>query len=130
MRVRHSVGSLTVALLLLSACQSAATRTDLRGPEIPYRSAITLKVGESANIHGMRARCGETRPPSWRRFRDSRHYFESSLGTFSDGGIGWRESVRCHGRVPARLIRFTATTPGSRTMWLFGNPIRIRVIEE
>jgi len=89
-----------------------------------YVRNVSLKVGESAIIHGARGNeCGPA--PSW----ESAKLLLPELvtGTLTDGGVGTRVSRQCGGRVPARAILFTATAPGTEQVSLYGDDIVIRV---
>lgn len=94
------------------------------GQPISPRRVVDLKVGESAIIHGMRGRCGKE-APDWETAR--RGLPELLIGTFSDGGVGIRNSRSCSGPTPARAIRFTATKPGKESFELYDDPITITV---
>lgn len=89
-----------------------------------YVRNISVKVGESAIIHGARGNeCGPA--PSW----ESAKLLLPELvtGTLTDGGVGTRVSRQCGGRIPARAILFTATQPGVEHTSLYGDDIVIRV---
>lgn len=91
-----------------------------------YVRNVSVKVGESAIIHGARGNeCGPA--PSW----ESAKLLLPELvtGTLTDGGVGTRVSRQCGGRVPARAILFTATSPGTEQISLYGDDIVIRVTE-
>lgn len=92
--------------------------------EIPYQAKVSLEVGQSALIHGARGECGQN-APGWEKVAPSLPTL--STGKFSDGGLGTRNSRKCGGPTPARAVRFTATTPGTEQIQLYGNPIRIEV---
>jgi len=92
--------------------------------EIPYQAKVSLEVGQSAVIHGARGECGQN-APEWEKVAPSLPIL--STGKFSDGGLGIRNSQRCGGATPARAVRFTATTPGTEQIQLFGDPVRIEV---
>ncbi len=91
-----------------------------------YVRNVSLKVGESAIIHGARGNeCGPA--PSW----ESAKLLLPELvtGTLTDGGVGTRNSRQCGGRVPARAILFTATRVGTEQTSLYGDDIVIRVMD-
>lgn len=94
--------------------------------EIPYRKTITLKVGETAVIHGARGECGKP-APEWSQV--IRKLPPVALGSFSDGGLGERKSRSCGGPTPARAIRFTATKAGAEQILVEQDPITITVTE-
>lgn len=99
---------------------------DMTGQRIEARQLLTLRVGESAVVHGSRGRCGE-QPPSWDEVFTGLPRL--SAGTWSDGGIGIRVSRACGGGTPARAVVFTATHPGEEQFMLYDDPITIRVTE-
>lgn len=91
-----------------------------------YVRNVSVKVGESAVIHGARGNeCGPA--PSWESARLLLP--EIVTGRLTDGGIGTRQSRQCGGRVPARAILFTATNAGTEQISLYGDDIVIRVSE-
>lgn len=105
-----------------SAAEQAPPPT---GATIPYLENVALKVGQTAVIHGARGnQCGQP-APSWEKLASTLP--TPATGKLSDGGEGVRFSQRCGGETPARAIRFSATTPGSEQIKLFGDPIRIEV---
>lgn len=92
--------------------------------EIPIKTAVSLDVGQSTVIHGERGKCGQN-APDWETVATSLPTL--STGKFSDGGLGTRYSRQCGGATPGRAIRFTATTPGTEQIQLYGDTIRIEV---
>ncbi len=112
--------------ILLTGCQSQGVKTPYQnqGIKIPYKKNVSLEVGGSEVIHGYRGKCGQS-PPAWEVISPKLPVV--SLGTFSDGGIGFRGSRSCGGHTPARAIRFTATQPGAENIKLFGDPVSFEV---
>ncbi|MDA0704339.1 MAG: hypothetical protein O3A96_14070 [Proteobacteria bacterium] len=90
-----------------------------------YNESVDLKVGESLILKGVRGRECEDSAPAWSRLAD--RFPSSDLGTLSDGGAGFTDSGRCKGRVAARGIKFTATKPGTETLEIYNDEIRITV---
>lgn len=86
---------------------------------------VELSVGKSVIIHGARSNTCGSPPPAWTDLEASLP--SSSLGAFSDGGVGTRLSARCNGPTPARAIKFTAKTKGSEKVYLEGDRITITV---
>ena len=111
----------TVGILFSMALfgTGVATAQELQIPE-----KVSLDVGQSAVIHGVRSECGKD-APDWEKVAPSLPSLVT--GTFSDGGLGTRYSRRCSGPTPARAVRFTATTTGTEKIDLFGDQIRIEV---
>jgi len=123
------MGMLGAAALGLSSVQQdeqADPVASYEGIVAEYVRNVSVKVGESAIIHGARGNeCGPA--PSW----ESAKLLLPELvtGTLTDGGVGTRVSRQCGGRVPARAILFTATTAGTEQISLYGDDIVIRVSE-
>ena len=92
---------------------------------IPTNLNVTLRVGQSTIIHGVRGRACGAPAPSWGEAAATLP--SSQIGTFSDGGIGTRSSRVCGGSVPARAIRFKATKKGSEVVNVQGDPVAITV---
>lgn len=93
--------------------------------DMPYKRSVTLKVGQSTLVKGIRHRdCGK---PA-RAFSHYRPQLpRTSLGTFSDGGVGTTRSDRCGGVVPARGVLFTAKQRGTERLNIMGDPVTITV---
>jgi len=107
------------ALATVFAASTAAADPNLR---IQYRDSVTLNVGQSVVVHGMRGReCG-TAPRSPRLTPRT-----TALGTLSLGRAGVRRSQACNGDTPAVEVIFTARRAGRETITLFGDSIRIHV---
>lgn len=106
--------------------QSADPVASYEGIIAEYVRNVSVKVGESAIIHGARGNeCGPA--PTW----ESAKLLLPELvtGTLTDGGVGTRVSRQCGGRIPARAILFTAMQPGVEQISLYGDDIVIRVSE-
>lgn len=104
----------------------AAIGRDVKeGPAtIRHQFYVSLKVGETALIHGARADCGEA-PPPWEKVGPGLP--ELTTGEFFDGGLGKRFSRACGGLTPARAVMFRATAPGKDQFRLFGDLTTIEV---
>jgi hypothetical protein len=92
---------------------------------IPTNLNVSLRVGQSTIIHGVRGRACGSPAPSWAETMATLP--GSQIGAFSDGGIGTRTSRVCGGTVPARAIRFKATRKGSEVVTVQGDPVSITV---
>jgi len=108
-----------VAYLLLTPRSEETGYTN-----IVYHKTVDMEVGESRIIHGRRGACGSM-PPQWDEIRDELPELET--GSWSDGGIGIRNSRSCGGPTPARVLLFTATAAGHSSFNLYGDPITIDV---
>lgn len=120
---------LGAAALVLSAGQQDEMTDPVasyEGVVAEYVRHVSIKVGESAIIHGARGNeCDEA--PTW----ESAKLLLPELvtGKLTDGGVGTRQSRQCGGRVAARAILFTAISPGTEHISLYGDDIVIRVSE-
>lgn len=92
--------------------------------EIPYKPHVSLTVGKTAVLKGVRGQCGKA-PPSWAQIKGSLP--ATTLGTFSDGGVGTVRSSRCGGITPARAVRFTATKAGRQNFTIFDDAFAVTV---
>lgn len=111
------VGVFVIALPIATSLANAQ--------EIPYQKNLSLKVGESAIIYGVRGwQCGQS-APSWEEI--AKQLPTVSTGRFSDGGLGTRQSRGCGGPTPARAIQYTATATGNEQLILFTDPVNIEV---
>ena len=93
--------------------------------DIPYRSSVSLKVGQSTVLKGVRDRKCGPRAPSWNQVK--RKLPRSKIGKFSNGGVGTVDSDFCKGKVAARGVRFTATKAGKQTLSVYGDRTKISV---
>ena len=117
MRTGLGVGGL---LLIWALSSPAVAQT------ISYSPNVTLKVGQTTVIHGIRGGSGCSDPaPDWATA--SATLPASTLGTFSDGGVGTRGSRSCGAVVPARAVRFKATKKGSEALNIQGDAITVTV---
>jgi hypothetical protein len=92
---------------------------------IKFRGKVTIKVGQSIVLKGVRSRnCGD-QAEKWADLVS--RLPKSKLGTFSDGGEGTVNSNFCGGIVGGRGIRFTATKKGKERLKIYGDFIRINV---
>lgn len=90
-----------------------------------YRKRVTLSVGKSIVLKGVRSyNCGR-KGSSWKRIR--RGLPRSRLGVFVDGGSGTTISRRCGGKVGARGVRFIAKRPGKETLTIYKDRVSITV---
>ncbi len=91
--------------------------------DMPYKRTLNLKVGQSALVMGIRTNpCGAAARPF-----SALKIPASSLGSFSDGGVGTTRSNRCKRVVPARGVVFTAKKPGKERLTISGDPVSITV---
>lgn len=112
------------AYLALSGLIFAVSCGGVSAEGIPYRRNVTLKVGETVVLKGVRGDCGAP-PPSWSQLSSSLP--PTALGRFSDGGPGEVSSKSCKGTTPARAVRFTATQKGSETLLIFEDKVSVTV---
>lgn len=93
--------------------------------EFIYRESVTLRVGQSVILKGVRGRGCDGSAPSWGRISGSMP--RSKLGTFSDGGRGTVDSDSCGEVVPARGVKFTAKKTGKETLTIYKDRVTITV---
>ena len=111
--------------LALSAMVVMLTAPLAYAKDMPYKRKVNLKVGQSTLVLGVRSNpCGA---PA-RSFSALKPRIpSSSLGTFSDGGVGTTRSNRCKRVVPARGVVFTAKKPGKERLTVAGDTVFITV---
>ncbi|WP_146048513.1 hypothetical protein [Roseibium marinum] len=90
-----------------------------------YHKSVSLNVGQSLVLKGVRSRDCDDKAPSWSHIK--KRLPSSSTGKFSDGGAGTVKSSSCGGRVGARGILFTAEKLGKEQLSIFGDDVRISV---
>lgn len=91
--------------------------------DIPYQRSVSLSVGQSTILKGVRTECDGNRAPSFASLRLPK----PKTGRLSNGGTGTVESGSCGKTVPARAIKFTATKKGSESITIYKDRIKITV---
>ena len=110
--------SLLVTSLFIGSAPAAFAES------IPYNANVTVKVGKTAILKGVRGNCGAA-APSWAQI--SGRLPASTTGRYSDGGTGTVDSSSCGGSTPARAVKFTATKKGSESLTIFNDAVSITV---
>lgn len=100
---------------------------DVKENHIPYKRNITLRVGESAVIHGHRGACGQAAPAVEKT--EKRLPTNLQTGILSVGRTGVRYSRHCKGETPAREVIMNARRAGSDRITIFGDTIDITVTD-
>lgn len=114
--------------LALAGCDTAdVTSAATDAGQIGYQSSVTLDVGQSAVVHGLRGDCGSLPTDEVVASSTEALNARTSLGTFSFGAPGVRNSGACGGDTPARQTVFTATASGQETINVHGDPVTITV---
>ncbi len=112
-------------IVSMLAVMSVAAASEASAQSFPFNRNVTLKVGQSIVLKGVRgASCGQP-PGGWRSVAGQLP--QTAIGRYSDGGVGTVESSFCRGTTPARGVRFTATKPGSESLVIFGDQISVNV---
>lgn len=112
-----------VVSIAISALAISTFTTDAK--DFKYYKTVTLKVGQSIVLKGVRHNnCGD-KAPSW-IFLAGRLPF-SRTGNFSNGGVGTMNSNKCGANVGARGIKFTAKKSGVEKLKIFGDKVKITV---
>ncbi len=88
---------------------------------IDYQKSVTVSVGQSVVVHGIRGDCGKL--PA----KGDITLPALTTGKLSVGAAGIRRSNSCGGDTPAVQVIFTATTPGREKFEVQGDPISVRV---
>ena len=90
-----------------------------------YRPSVAIKPGKELLLKGVRGKKCTDPAPEWEEVEAK---LPTSLtGTFSDGGLGIVRSRKCGKAVPARGIKFTATTKGREKLTLFRDRVAVTV---
>jgi hypothetical protein len=90
-----------------------------------YRPSIAVKPGKELLVKGVRGKNCKDPAPEWDEVAAKLPV--SVTGTFSDGGIGTVRSRKCGKVVPARGIKFTATTKGRERLTVFRDRVAVTV---
>lgn len=114
---KKAFGLLFAASILLA--------TPVQATDFKYHRTVTLKVGQSIVLKGVRSHDCSDRAPSWDRIK--RGLPRSKLGNFSNGGKGYTVSNSCGGRVAARGVKYTAKKSGKERLVIYDDSVRITV---
>lgn len=109
----------------LAAAMILAFALPTEAKDFPYKRNVTLSVGSSTVLKGVRNGDCSDNPPSWSKV--SLRLPKSKLGRFSDAGEGTVKSNSCGQRVGARGVRFTARTKGTERFIVFDDEISVTV---
>jgi hypothetical protein len=88
---------------------------------IKYRKSVSVQVGQSVVVHGIRGECGEE--PNLSQVTLPK----LETGELSLGKMGVRSSNRCGGMTPAVEVIFTATKAGREKFEIEGDDVSVRV---
>jgi len=110
----------TVLILVAFLFASSAS-----AEQIPYNSKITMKVGQTVTLKGVRTRCNGTRAPRYFAIRGK--FPKVNIGEFKDGGAGTVLSKSCGKEVPGRAVLFKATKKGRAEFELYKDTFVITV---
>lgn len=94
-------------------------------PIVNFEGWVRVPVGSSVLIHGRLADCDGS-PERWDDFADE--IPSTPVGAFSDGGLARKVMRKCTSEKIVRGIRFTGAEPGTDSVRLFGDYIRIDVL--
>lgn len=102
------VSSLTTAMAQSGLQPTVAIRDSVPNEneigQVPANSTVRIARGGSAIVYGMRGRCGDRNPPPFSEIDTALSAPPPGLGTFHDGGRGFRGSNQCGGRVVVRAV--------------------------
>ncbi|PCI05472.1 MAG: hypothetical protein COB78_02395 [Hyphomicrobiales bacterium] len=111
--------------LFLVAVSLSFTIGEARAENFKYYTKVTLVVGDSIILKGVRGRkCGKKAPGwgwIWKKLP------KSKTGSFSNGGKGTVLSNSCGGTVGARGVKFTAKKAGRERLKIYGDTVHIIV---
>jgi hypothetical protein len=109
--------------LLASAFAAGLISSSAAAQNIPFNPTVSVQVGQSVVLKGVRGECGQAAPA----FKQLNRLPKSSLGSLSDGGTGTAASRACGRPTPVRAIRFTARKAGSEQITIYDDAITITV---
>lgn len=107
--------------------QTASAAASQSAPAVNYQRQVSLAVGESVVVHGLRGDCGSLPTSAQIAEATSDLNAKTSLGRFSFGSQGVRRSGSCGGQTPVLQTIFTATMAGQETVSVHGDPVEIIV---
>jgi hypothetical protein len=110
-----------LATAALAVGLSTVPLSALTEATIKYRKSVSLHVGQSVVVHGIRGECGQEPVLSEIKLPGL------ATGELRLGKMGVRQSGRCDGLTPAVEMIFTATSAGRETFEVEGDKISVRV---
>ena len=113
------------AALFITLAMASMFALPVAAENFPYRRDVTLSVGKSAVLKGVRSGDCSDKAPSWSSI--AKKLPKSKLGSFSDGGAGTVNSNSCGKRVGARGVKYTAKTKGSEQFVVYDDQISVTV---
>lgn len=113
------------AILLSLAISAATLALPAHAAEFHTRKSVTLKVGQSTVLKGVRGGCKDKEAPSWKKIAGKLP--KSKTGSFSDAGAGTTHSKSCNGEVQARGVRYTAKSRGTETLTIYKDKVKIEI---
>jgi hypothetical protein len=123
LEMRLGKTSSSLACLVFASSLAVMFVTEVQAAEFKYNSSVSVKVGKSVVLKGARGKTCDDGAPSWAEVASNLP--KTTTGTYSDGGVGTTQSQRCGKSVPARGIKFTATTAGKERLQVYGDPVSI-----
>lgn len=113
---------ITLAIVLGMSCGPAVLAEEIA---FNYRPSVAIKPGKELLLKGVRGKNCNDPAPEWDEVVAKLPV--SATGTFSDGGLGTVRSRKCGKAVPARGIKFTATTKGREKLTVFRDRVAVTV---
>ena len=111
--------------MMLAATGVIFASAPSKAEDFKYRSEVTLTIGQSVILKGVRQSNCSDQAPGWKHIK--RKLPKSGLGKFVDGGAGTTDSNSCGQNVAARGVKFIAQKSGSEMLEIFKDPISITV---
>ena len=121
--MKHSKIFVSAAIIFLTS--TSLTFAD-NSNKVPYRDKVTVKVGQSVVVHGLRGKCGAL-PTKSDVSKMQKQYGNVQVGKIVAGKQGVRNSKSCGGATPVIEAVFVAQSKGRVAFELFGDPISITV---
>jgi len=111
--------------LLIACVFSVVNILPGQAQEIHYKPEVSLKVGQSVIVKGVRGNDCGNKAPSWNHIKSKLP--RSKTGKFSNGGTGTVESNKCGKSVGARAVKFKAMSAGGETLKIYGDTVKFTV---
>lgn len=130
---RGRVGWSAASIAMLSGCAvvyaAAAvfpTGTPDALPAVSFEGQVNVPLGSAVFVHGALGDC-DAPPPDWQDVAAAMP--DAQYGKLEDGGLARKVVRKCGRERIVRAVSYTGLRPGTEELRLFGDYLRIDVIE-
>lgn len=121
-----SIAALSGCAIIYAAAAVFPNDASSALPSVNFEGRVRVPVGFSVLIHGALDGCDEP-PPDWQRVTAA--ISGQRLGQLDDGGLARKIVRKCGRERVVRAVRYTGLRTGTEELRLFGDYIRIDVVD-